>query len=80
MQSASGVKKGIKLEMGPGGLEILQEGRVDFYTFSYYMTNAMTTHKTDETVGGNLFGGVKNPYLKASDWAGRSIQRACGTH
>ena len=61
-------ENGIKLEMGPEDLEILQEGRVDFYTFSYYMTNAMTTHKTDETVGGNLFGGVKNPYLKASDW------------
>jgi len=48
--------------------ETLKKGVVDFYTFSYYMTSCVTTHKDVEGIGGNLLGGVKNPYLKASDW------------
>ena len=32
------------------------------------MTSCVTTHKDVEGIGGNLLGGVKNPYLKASDW------------
>ena len=59
---------GIELITEPEDEEILRSGVVDFYTFSYYMTNCVTTHETDETAGGNLLGGVKNPYLKASDW------------
>ena len=47
--------------------EILKKGVVDMYTFSYYMTNCVTTHESDLT-GGNLFMGVKNPYLEASPW------------
>lgn len=46
----------------------MKKGVVDFYTFSYYMTSCVTTHKDVEGIGGNLLGGVKNPYLKASDW------------
>ena len=48
--------------------KILKEGTIDFYTFSYYMSNCTTTHKDAETSGGNLSAGYKNPYLKASDW------------
>ena len=44
------------------------DGTVDFYTFSYYMSNCVTTHKDAEDVGGNIATGKKNPYLKASDW------------
>lgn len=47
---------------------ILKEGTVDFYTFSYYMTNCVSTDMTKQGTSGNLIGGVKNPYLKASDW------------
>lgn len=47
--------------------KILKEGTVDMYTFSYYMTNCVTTHDTENT-GGNLMSGAKNPYLKASPW------------
>jgi 6-phospho-beta-glucosidase len=46
---------------------ILKEGTVDLYTFSYYMTNCVTTHEA-ETTGGNLMGGAKNPYLEVSPW------------
>ncbi|MGX8680748.1 MAG: glycoside hydrolase family 1 protein, partial [bacterium] len=47
---------------------ILREGVVDLYTFSYYMSNCVTTDQSAESIGGNLGGGYKNPYLKASDW------------
>ena len=59
---------GISLKMEPGDLEILKEGTVDFYTFSYYSSNCVTTHKDAENISGNINGGKKNPYLKASDW------------
>lgn len=47
---------------------ILKEGTVDMYTFSYYMTNCVTVSENAEMTAGNMSMGVKNPYLKASDW------------
>ena len=47
--------------------KILKEGVVDMYTFSYYMTNCVTTHE-DEKAKGNVFLGCKNPYLEATPW------------
>jgi 6-phospho-beta-glucosidase len=52
----------------PGDDAILAEGRVDFYTFSYYMSSAQSADPAQKTGEGNLVGGLKNPYLKASDW------------
>ena len=49
-------------------LAIIKEGTVDFYTFSYYMSNCVTVEEGAEEVKGNMMGGNKNPYLKASDW------------
>lgn len=49
---------------------LLKEGTVDYYTFSYYMSTCIAANLEDreDTTGGNLFGGVANEYLKASDW------------
>ncbi len=58
----------IKIQMKTGDEEILKAGTVDFYTFSYYMTNCVTVDKDKEKTSGNLMGGAKNPYLEASDW------------
>lgn len=58
----------VQIEMLPEDEEILSEGKVDMYTFSYYMSNNVTTHKTIDTVSGNFVLGTKNPYLKYSDW------------
>ncbi|MDK2813621.1 MAG: 6-phospho-beta-glucosidase [Clostridiales bacterium] len=53
----------------PGDDALLREGTVDFYTFSYYMSNCAATNDSKaEKTDGNLSGGVKNPYLKESDW------------
>lgn len=48
--------------------KILKEGTVDMYTFSYYMSNCISVNKDAERIKGNLQGGMKNPYLKVSDW------------
>lgn len=61
-------ENGIHIQMEQGDLEVLKEGCVDFYTFSYYMSNCVSVTKEAEIQGGNLSGGLKNPYLKASDW------------
>ena len=61
-------ENGIKLEMEPGDADVLKAGVVDFYTFSYYMSNCITAHGGAESAGGYIIGGCQNPYLKESDW------------
>ena len=61
-------KYGVTVKMEPGDLELLKEGTVDFYTFSYYMSNCVTADTSKEESGGNISGGFKNPYLATSDW------------
>lgn len=58
----------IEIKMEENDEQILKEGCVDFYTFSYYMSNCASTDPESERTSGNILGGVKNPYLKASDW------------
>ncbi len=58
----------LKIKMEPDDLEVLKDGTVDFYTFSYYMTNCVSVDPENAQTSGNIMGGVKNPYLKASDW------------
>ncbi len=58
----------IVIQKEDGDDEILLNGKVDYYTFSYYCSNCVTSKEPDEKTGGNMMGGVKNPYLKASDW------------
>ena len=62
--------KGIDLRADADDERILREGTVDFVSFSYYSTSAVSTDPavTGEKGTGNIFGGVKNPYLKSSDW------------
>lgn len=59
---------GLEIKMEPGDLEIIKEGCVDYYTFSYYMSNCASADPDLEKTSGNLMGGAKNPYLEASDW------------
>lgn len=60
--------KKVELTFEPEDAEILRSGCVNFYSFSYYMSNCVTTEAGHETTLGNLLGGVKNPYLEASEW------------
>ena len=50
-------------------LALLAQYPVDYIGFSYYMSSVVdVTHENQETTNGNLMGGVKNPFLKSSDW------------
>lgn len=47
----------------------LLQGKVDFFSFSYYSTSCVTTHDNVEMDGvGNLSLGAKNPYIQYSEW------------
>ena len=63
-------REGIVIQKEAGDDEILKEGTVDFLSFSYYMSSVRVADpsKAEAADGGNLFLGIKNPYLKASDW------------
>ena len=58
----------VKLDITKEDEDILKQGTVDMFTFSYYMTSDVTTHEGDEQVSGNFAAGTKNPYLSYSDW------------
>lgn len=49
--------------------DILKEGKVDLFTFSYYSSTCETSH-SDVALdgGGNLSLGARNEYLKYSEW------------
>ncbi|MDT2659788.1 6-phospho-beta-glucosidase [Enterococcus hulanensis] len=58
-----------ELEITEEDLEILKAYPVDYIGFSYYMSMVVDeTSEEAEGVSGNLLGGVKNPFLKASEW------------
>lgn len=49
----------IEIKMEEGDNEILKAGTVDFFSFSYYMSNCISTDNSLLKTKGNLFGGVK---------------------
>ena len=61
-------RNNIHFQVAPEDVRILKEGTVDFYSFSYYMTNCITADKNATQVSGNIMGGAKNPYLSATEW------------
>lgn len=61
-------ENGVELAMEDGDLQDIADGKVDFYTFSYYMSGTVGTHKDHEMTEGNMTFGGKNPYLESTDW------------
>lgn len=59
---------GVRISMEPGDTELLKEGKVDFYSFSYYMSTCSTDDPAVVKANGNAVIGVKNPYVPSSDW------------
>ena len=54
-------------EIEEGDLELLKEGVVDYYTFSYY-SSLVEGVNVDRSADGNLLDGGRNPFLEATDW------------
>ncbi len=48
--------------------EILKQGTVDFYSFSYYSSSCKSANDDNQKTSGNLSGGIKNPYLNVTEW------------
>ena len=48
--------------------EVLKEGHVDFFSYSYYATSCETTHKAEKDGAGNMSMGYKNEYIQYSEW------------
>lgn len=62
-------REGIDFHLTEEEQQLLLDGTVDFLSFSYYMSSVVSADpKVNEDAKGNFMGGVKNPYLKASDW------------
>ncbi|MBR3839710.1 MAG: family 1 glycosylhydrolase [Erysipelotrichales bacterium] len=62
-------KQGINFELTEEDKKVLAEGTVDFITFSYYMSACISADpEVIANQSGNMVTGVKNPYLKTSDW------------
>lgn len=62
-------RNGTTPSMEEGDDLLLKEYPVDFISFSYYASRvAATRPENDSETDGNLFGSVKNPYLKVTDW------------
>lgn len=61
-------EQNIKIDMEPGDTDILKNHTVDYLSFSYYMTFVTSASPHGEKAPGNLFAGIKNPYLESSEW------------
>lgn len=62
-------RDGIRIPFIEGDDRILEEGTVDFVSFSYY--NSMVASGDPQMQGaakGNIFASIENPYLKSSEW------------
>lgn len=58
----------VNLDVDEADAATLMAGKVDFYSFSYYSTSAETADPAKREATGNMSFGVKNPYLKYSEW------------
>ena len=62
-------QRGIEFELTEEDKKILKEGTVDFISFSYYMSTCVSADpEVMANQAGNMVFGVKNPYLKTSEW------------
>ncbi len=62
-------QENINVNMTPSDLELLKENTVDFIALSYYNSSVQSTDpEVLNTLSGNLFPSIPNPYLETSDW------------
>lgn len=62
-------REGIVIPFSDGDRELLQGNTVDFISFSYYSTRCASSDPViSSQKDGNMFGSVKNPYLKTTEW------------
>jgi 6-phospho-beta-glucosidase len=60
-------RKGIHLNISEEDHQTLQDGCVDFISFSYYSSMCVSA-KEQASQEGNVISGVRNPYIESSAW------------
>lgn len=60
--------KGVTLSVSPEDAEVLRNGKVDFFSLSYYTSGTDCLDKKVGTDSGNFNLGAENPYLKKTEW------------
>lgn len=61
--------QGYNIDIEEGDLETLQQGTVDYFAFSYYMSSATSSDRSRfQKLQGGFATGIDNPYLEKSDW------------
>lgn len=60
--------KKVTLEIEEAELELFKNNKIDFLATSYYNSNTASSSQDKDFSSGNLFGGVKNPYLQETEW------------
>ncbi|WP_117170155.1 glycoside hydrolase family 1 protein [Paraliobacillus sediminis] len=58
----------IVIDMKADDEAVLLANKVDFISFSYYMSFVESAGPKGDRAPGNLFSGLKNPYLESSEW------------
>lgn len=60
----------IELDITEDDKKVLKENTVDFISYSYYSSRTISTDPEvlKEMTSGNVFGSIKNPYTKVSEW------------
>lgn len=61
-------EQGIVIAKEAGDEELLQAGRVDFFSLSYYCSRCAATGEQAKQTAGNMMLGAANPYLPVSAW------------
>lgn len=62
-------KEGFVLEIADGDMQQIAKGKFDYIAFSYYMSLVVSADENKcENAVGNFSKGIKNPYLKESEW------------
>ncbi|MFC6465215.1 glycoside hydrolase family 1 protein [Marinilactibacillus sp. GCM10026970] len=61
---------GFQVDITEEDKDILAQGKVDYYTFSYYLTLCVSADDAVEKNGNSMIGGsgVNNPYLEQTEW------------
>ena len=60
-------RENIVIDKEKGDDDILRLGTVDYIGFSYYQSGTVGTQELESSKG-NMMSGLKNPYLKESEW------------
>ncbi len=61
-------KLGIHIDITEEDKKAFKNGVIDYIGINYYSSEVMTTRDDLKREDGTLYGGMFNPYLKASDW------------